>query len=525
MDVNFSSIEELLSSKLESLQALLLHLETEATENRDSMVANNQDIRQKHAADMNKARIQSNTTTINEIVESLTHSRSEVSSVSREMLLAQLYKLIVTKPILLHNEESAGTKDYVSEETAQKVTNMLLGGEYRSPTEFILLFRVTVAFLASALEDFGEAVDSEFLARILTLIQDTPTSNVTSENKASVISGFCGLLLVLHADTSAFGVDETIKWLLEVSQTSIYSAINLQASLQSGDREYSTLMDDREDKRLVSEQELTVVSEANIGIAALHGVGALVTLLSRGQYLNELLQTISSEAVEIIDNEANFEISKASARLLALCYEMYDYEAEEDQDSNDTDFNYNAPYYEQESLLTICLRLANVSSKKVGKNEKKEQNSIFRELANTIQIYTDPEKREEVYKKSPTGLELAASSVSSTSVKLSRSRSISINSWFLYFRLLHLKWCFGFGLHDQLLSNPEIREILREPSTFYLQKFDGDREARASSSGFGRDALTDHERFTSREKKRASDLKKARVNKLTGEMEELNILS
>lgn len=524
MDINFLSIEELLSKRLESLQALMFQSENEEQENRDSMVANAQDFRQKDAQLMNRSRIQSDSTTINDIVASLQHLRSEVSSLSRELLLAQLYKLVATKSIAVYNLEHAGTDAYVTEEVVLALIKTLTSQDYRSPSEYILLYRSCIGLLASDLEEFGEIVSPDFLAKIELLILDPPNAYVTNENKASTITGYCGLLLVLHAETSAFGVDDKIKWLLEYGQGFVQSSINLKIQLNTGDREYSTLMDEKDDKRLVSEQESNLQAEANIAVAALHGVAVLLTLLPRGDYLNELLNHVATEAVEIIDNDVLIELSKAAAKLLALCYELYTYEESiEDDEEDDEEFNYNAPYYEQESILAVCNRLANVSSKKIGKKEKKETNSVFREVANAIQYYSDAEKREEIYKKSPAGIELLNSSVSTTHVKLSRSKSLAINSWFLYFRLLHLKWCFGFGLHDQLVGNQTIRALLKEPKSKYQDKYSGDADDDFGASGFARNAKSDVERFANAEKKRDNDLKKARVDKITQELEDLNL--
>lgn len=523
LDVNFSSLEELLSQKLESLQQLLYLAENQEEENKDSMVANSQDFRQKNADVINKARIQSSSTSINDIIISLLHSRAEVSSLSREMLLAQLYKIIVTRPIAVINEENAGTKDYVGEESVLLLVKLLTTGDYRSPSEFILLFRSVISLLCSDLEDYGELVSTDFLAHIEKLILEPPTANVSNDNKASVITGFCGLLLILYADTSAFGVDDKIKWLLEYSQGFVHSSVNLQKQLDTGDREYSTLMDEKDDKRLVNEQQRSLQAEANIAIAGLHGVAVLLTLLQKGEYLNELLNFVATEVVEVIDNDVNLDLAKAGAKVLALCYEMYTYENDKDSEEEDDEFNYNAPYYEQESIISICNRLANTTAKKIGKKDKKETNTVFREVVNAIENYTNAEKREEIYKRSPVGLELLAGSLSSTQVKLSRSKSLSINSWFLYFRLLHLKWCFGFGLHDQLVGNDSIRPILREPLTKYQDKYNYDSDDGLNGATFGRNARTDVERFAKAEKKRDSDLKKARVSKITQTIENLHL--
>ncbi|GEQ66371.1 hypothetical protein JCM33374_g34 [Metschnikowia sp. JCM 33374] len=526
LDVNFSSLEELLSKKLESLQSMMLSNETEDLENRDSMVADSQDFRQKKVLSLNKTRIQSDTTTINDIVSSLQHPRSSVSTQSREMLLAQLYKIIVSKSVFSFNEEVATPATYVTEEVVSSLVKLLSSKQYRSSTEFIFLYRSVIALLASDLEDFGDIVSPDFLGSLEALISAPAFQYVTIENKASVITGYCGLLLVLYGETSAFGVDDKVKWLLEVAQGFVQSAINLKVSLDTGDREYSTLMYELEDKRLVDEQENRYLGEASVAVAALHGVGVLITLLQRGEYLNELLNSVATELASIIDNEQIVDISRAAAKVLALCYESYTYEeVSEDEEYADTEYNYNAPYYEQESIISTCTRLANLSSKKVGKKEKKDVNSIFQQVVKTIEYYTNDEKREEMYKLSPTGLDLLASSVSWTHIKLSRSKSLAINSWFLYFRLLHLKWVFGFGLHTQLVENPGIKSLLRAPATKYQQKYgNADDDGDAVDNGrFGRDAQTDVERFARVDKKRANNLKKARERKITQDLEELSL--
>lgn len=522
LDVNFQGIEELLSKKLESLQAIILQSEQEEAENRDSMVANSQDYREKHVSAMNKMRIQSESTTVNDIIDSLGRARSEVSSLSREMLLAQLYKLVVIKPLVVYNEENAGTPNYVSEEKVLQLVKLLNLKEYRSASEFILLFRSIIGLLASDLEDFGEIVSVDFHASLEALISEPPNAYINEENKSGVISGYCALLIVLYAENSPFGIDDKIKWLMELSQGYVQSSVTLSKELKSGDREYSTLMDEGDDKRLVNEQEAKLRAEANIAIAAIHGVAGLLTLLTRGEYLNEILTNLATEFVEMIDNDVNIEISKAAGRALALCYELYTYDEEPDEDA-DEDFNYNAPYYEQEALLNITDRLASLTAKKVGKKEKRETATVFSQLTNTIHQYTNPETREELYKKSMKGQELLNESVSTTSIKLSRSKLLPINSWFLYFRLLHLKWCFGFGLHDQLVHNPEIRAVLKEPSTKYTEKYGRDDDHVYGTDGFGLNAVSDVERFARSEKKRDNDLKKARQTKLTEELADLGL--
>lgn len=527
LDVNFQSIEELLANKLEHLQSVLGLSDLLEHENKDKKFINDNknDHKQQTISELNKSRIQSDLTTINQIIYSLTQSRTDVSSQSRELLLAQLYRLVVTKPIIVFNEEHAGTKEFVSESKVEELIQNLYGRNFRSESEFILLFRSIIGLLSSDLEEFGELVSSQLFSTIEKLIQDQPTASVTNDNKAGLISGYCGLLLILYAGTSAYGIDEKINWLFELAQGYVESALTLKSQLDSGDREYSTLLHQDHDKQLVSEQERQANSEGSIAISAIHGVGVLLTLLPRGDFLNEFLSELVPKLVEILDNEEHIDIAKASGRVIALCYELYTYDTNDDIENEDEEYNYNAPYYEQASLISICNRLANLSSKKIGKRDRHETHSIFRETLNTIESYTDAKKREEIYKRSPEGIEISHTLISSTHIKLAKSKSLPINSWFLYFRLLHLKWCFGFGLHNQIVSNGDIKQILREPTTEYQDKYNFDPNDSSLESGGYRsiDAKTDSERFAKTDKKRSNDLRKARVNKVTEEMNDLHL--
>lgn len=520
LDVNFQSIEELLTLKLESLQSLLEKqgLQEETTINND----NAQDHKQKSLSHLNEVRIQASLTTINDIIHSLTMSRTEVSSQSRELLLAQLYKLIVSKPLIVYNEEHSGTSSYISEDKVLELIKILMSGDYRSPTEFLLLFRSCIALLSSDIEEFGELISPELLNFIQKMIQDPETLNITNENKASIITGLTGLLMILHNGSSSYGIDERISSLIELSEGYSASSNTLSTQLKSGDREYSTYFAEEIDKRIVSDSLNKVNAEASVAISALHGAGCLLTLIDRGDYLNEYILDIMPKLVTVLDNE-NIEISKAAGRFIALCYEVFTYD-NSGNGEEESEFNENSPYYEQEELLSIIERLANVSSHKITKKNKKEAHSIFRDILNTVTSYTNFDKRIEIFKKSPDGIEIINSMMDSNYIKLSKTRSLAINSWFLYLRLIHLKWCFSFGVHNQLVGNDDIRDILKEPPSDYQLKYgindsyvgDDDYEDSFNSS-----ALND--KFATDDKKRTEQIRKARVNKLTETIDDLEI--
>ncbi|KAL7663440.1 Interferon-related developmental regulator N-terminal domain-containing protein [[Candida] zeylanoides] len=534
LDVNFNSIEDILSKRLESLQLLLEKKQKEILDEANNVESNPQldgnshDYIQKMARQMNQSRIQSSYTSINEIIASLEASRNDVSSQSRELLLAQLYRLIVAKPLIVYNQEQVDSnmqENYIGEDEVARLLKNLTAGEYRSATEFLLLLRSCVALLCSDIDEFGGLISTELMSVLSRLIHDPATAIITNENKSSIISGVTAMLMVLHNGSTSFGLDEKVSSFLEVAEGFAESSIQLSRDLETGDREYSTLInDEQEDKRIVSDSNSKAQSEASVAVAALHGCGCLLTLLGRGDYLNEFVTDITPKLVTLLDNDVNIEISKAAGRVIALCYEVYTY-APDDEDGEedlDEDYNYNAPFYEQEQLLSIVDRLANLSSHKITKKDKKVTHSIFRDIASTIRVYTDSEKRIEVYKRSPLGVEYINSMMDSSYVKLSKSRTLAINSWFLYLRLIHLKWCFSFGVHSQLVSNESIRDILREPQTDYQAKY-GNNDGVDEFGGYD-EYKSANGRPTTTEKKRSNQIRKARVNKLTEKLDDLGLV-
>lgn len=518
LDFNFQSIDELLKSKLESLQSFL-----NAQESNNELQVNSTaaaDHKQKSADHINKMRIQSGSAGINDIIHSLTMSRTEVSSQSRELLLAQLYNLIISKPLSVYNESNIGTDKYVTEDKVMELSKIFTSGDYRSPSEFLLLYRSLVALILSDIDEFGGLISPEFCSYIERAINDPPNSVITNENKSNLISGYAALLLILHNGSSGFGMEEKINWLIEASEGFCSSVVTLTKQIDSGDIDYSTVFEENSDKRIINEAMNEVKSEADVAVAGLHATGCLITLLKRGEYLNDFLSDLMPKLVEILDNDVNVEISKAAGRVISLCYELYTYEDNED-DEEDESFNYNAPYYEQESLFSSIERLANISTKKLSKKDKKEVHSIFRDILNTLKNYTDKDKREEIYKRSPEGMELINTAMDSIYIKLSKSRSLPINSWFLYLRLIHLKWCFSYGVHNQLVSSNEIKDILKEPLTEYQLKygsrnvFDNDDDTSPMFSNLNKFAIDD--------KKKTELIRKARMKKLTDEIDDLEL--
>lgn len=511
---DFQKIQDLLNARL-------LQVESEKDNNQDKSLG---DAKQAAAVALNKSRIQSESTTVNEIIHSLTQPRTEVSTLSRELLLAQLYKLIVSKPLVVYNEENQGSANFVDEEKVQKLLDIFTSGTYRTETEFLYLYRSVVSIILSNIEDFSIFVTSEFLSHLQALVVDPASGTISNQNKAHIISGFVSLTLILCNGSSSFGIDDRVLWLMEIAEGYSVSAVELKKKVESGERDHSTLFDKNEDKRLVAEAYDTVSAEISVATAALHGMACLLTLIPRGDFLNEIVENLMFKLVPIVDNDENREISKAAGRVVALIYESYTYG--EDDDEEDHEYNSNSPYYEQEQIFSIFERLTNLSSKRVAKKDKKEFNSVFRTILQTLEVYVDSEKRESIYKKSPAGVELITTIMDSTYIRLSKYKSLPINSWYLYARLRNLKWCFSFGLHSQLVANETIRDCLVEPESEYgdSNEFKIDEGLLSEEQAYVEyvNDMMDYKHIVD-DKKRSAKIRKERAAKLAETLQDLEI--
>ena len=238
-------IEEILREKLTNLNQQ--DMGEVAKEDRIS----SGDRRQYEAHQLNNKRIQENSN-INEIIKSLTFSRTDISSRSRELLLAQLYKLVVSKPLVIYNEENVGNRlNYVDEDTVNTLINQFTSGNYRSELEFQYLYRSLIALVCSDIDEFGALISSDLLSKIQHLITEPTNSIVTAENKSSIILGYTALTLVLHNGSSSFGVDDRVNMLMEIAEGYSASALALQKEVEQGDREHSTFITDKNlDKKL-----------------------------------------------------------------------------------------------------------------------------------------------------------------------------------------------------------------------------------------------------------------------------------
>lgn len=459
VEADFNRIQDLLRKRLELLQMTVEN--DKGVEKTLDNNMNKNDRKQYEAEKLNKARIKLEATLPNEIINSLQQLRTDVLTTLREILLAHLYQVLVSKLVVVWNEEHMDTSGYVSDVEVEKLIKVLLDGDYRTDVELYYLVRLVVALIVLDIDEFGTFVNPQLLQTFQKLVTEGSGSVVTAENKATIVNGLVNMTLVLHHGLLNFGLDDTAKWLMDLAEGFATSAFNLRSQLSLGDREYSTLITDKHlDDKLVLEAVLKVNGELAVAVAALHGLATVLTLLSRGEYLNELVEDFMLKLVPLVDNDADAEIAKAAARVVAVIYEVYTYG--EDDDADDDEYNTNAPYYEQEQLFAIFDRLANLLTKKVLKKDRKLVHSVFRNILNLMKAYTNPVTRAELLKRLPEGMEIINALFPNVTLRLSKYKLWPIDTWGMYLRLRSLKWCFLFGLHHQLVALESLRDILKD---------------------------------------------------------------
>ena len=175
------------------------------------------------------------------------------------------------------------------------------------------LFRSLIALICSDIEEFGSLVSTELLNHIQHVITEPSNSIVTNSIKANVITGYVVLTLILHNGASSFGIDERIAMLIELAEGYTASATTLKKEVEAGDREHSTFITDKNlDKKLVNEANAKVVAEASVAVAAIHGVGCLLTLIPHGSFLNEIMEDLMFKLVPLLDNDEDRDIAKAA---------------------------------------------------------------------------------------------------------------------------------------------------------------------------------------------------------------------
>lgn len=408
---------------------------------------------------------------ISEALESLGKSRTEVSTESREALLSDLYRWIVSKP--LHLQPGLVDEDDITELIKLfRRTSMT-----SQKPEVLLLILVITAYAASDTDEVATQVVNDYLPYVqekFFLVNETD-----ADIRANLILSYTTLIVVIMDGSGCFGLEESIPKFLEIVE-------GLVAVVDKNQKEVPVICN------------------------TLHGIGCLITLLYKGrqstQVLDELIEDVTPSIVNILTTCNNLDIQKSCGRLIALFYELFDYQDDHDAGPDELELS---PYANIEELKSFIKDLTNQGSRKIGKKDRKDYSSMFRDVLTTLERNESKDER----------LANRDSTQTLSHINLSKSRSVAITSWYSYLRLIHLRWCFTSGLHLQLISNSDLSKVIRKPDH-------AGEEQKSSKYEFNEDegpAFTDEEGGKMTGKKKTVTINKDRVEKERTKLEGLGL--
>lgn len=241
--------------------------------------------------------------------------------------------------------------------------------------------------------------------------------------------------------------------------------------------------------------------DSKVATACILGAGLVAGTMSS---LNAAADDNVSYLVELLDAPSK-NIKLAAGKLLAMFYQSYDY-GDEDEDNSMDSLLLN----EHDELVRKLRNLANMSTKKMGKKDKREQKSLFRDVLKTVEAYGTFESRQAV----------EIDDIAITHVKLGRSKNMAINSWGQLIIVQMYKWLFGPGIHAQVVTNDMLQDTIEEAGIEAVD-FDSPDEHEQSH---GADRLSRYEEkvnIAKRDVERKKHINKARELKIKQQMDEV----
>ncbi|KAI0464975.1 hypothetical protein LJB42_000191 [Komagataella kurtzmanii] len=418
-DLDFNQLDELLAKKLGELS--VEPSRTSRSENPQSTSPNSSK-KLKEPSDLDQVKRNKEITnqdlySTDNLISSLTStSRTQVSQESRELLLAQLFNLYTTSSRYQHTYD-----EFQLEQLIRVFIN--------AKTENEKLFALKCGAYMGAIDtkESSQIIVDEFLPLLKRdIIVDDDSVSVTL--KANYIMAFSSLLLVVMDGSGCYGIEENSEMFLEV----------IEGQLNSKN------------------------ASTSIVVNSLQSVGIILTLIYSGRggpssSLNDYLIEIAPRVVAVIDHP-DFQIQLSATKLIGLIYELFDYdEGNEDEEEYDESEAFQPSPYHDEEILYSLRELYNKGNKKTSKRDKSDTKSVFKDVIQSIEYYLnqnkEPDRLQDIYVL-PT----------LTRLKISRTKSYEISSWFTILRVSSLRYLFGAAFHTQLLRNANIKKHVFKPS-------------------------------------------------------------
>ncbi|ANB13068.1 hypothetical protein AWJ20_1347 [Sugiyamaella lignohabitans] len=336
-------------------------------------------------------------------VEMLSLDRRNTSLEAREKALIDILSIISQK--------------YEPEKVTQPLCDVLTKAFMTSRSELETLLSIQAIVVAAAVDVdlFFETLNDDVLPKLFRQIRSSDETSFTATCRANLTIGYALLQYIVHYGSGGFKVDDIIETLVDLAA------------------------------------ECNTAEETAIAGAAILGSGLLATTLpSPNSTIDEYMPVF----IDYITNPSH-TIKLAAAKVVALFYQIYNYEeGTENGELNENGILERIPYIDHNELEFTLKEQISESSKRIGKKDKRERKSLFRDVLSTVEAFTSSESR----------AALTVDELLITHLKLSRSKSLSIDSWYKLLLIQHYKWAYGPSIHTQIANNPFVKETVHDSS-------------------------------------------------------------
>ncbi|KAH3687577.1 hypothetical protein WICPIJ_001438 [Wickerhamomyces pijperi] len=424
-EISFGNLDELLSERLKEVLSLHECQQQHSSEDIETGLPNVYDL--SNSTSNNKKKDITRIHSIPLILATITNK--DITTDERKILLQKLYDLVILRPSL--EEEYQDEYDY--EMDLLKLLKIFQTA--KDQDELLLAIRALCVFIVTNIDYSTVVFSTDKSINCFSLLEKKISDQSVSDDvMPQLIYAYTSLLLCLHDESGGFGLEDNLEFL--VSQLEACAATPLDSQ--------------------------TVLN------ALVYGIGSTLTLMVSNSKSNEFVENILEVVADILTDIDVLEVIKPIAMLFGLGYELYDY----DDENLDPEDDYTPlPYLNTFSIISRLTNLVKSSTKKVSKKDKKEGRSVFRDVLKTIEVYSNLQRRQNYLNPSPEDFE-SREDLTLSHLKLSKSRSLAVNSWFAFFRLIQLKWLFTSGLHTQLANSSRIKSTIRDkPSNSYASQF------------------------------------------------------
>ncbi|QPG75814.1 hypothetical protein FOA43_003176 [Brettanomyces nanus] len=412
--------------------------------------------------------------TLADMIEALSKPRSKINTDSRLFLLSLAYKMLIRRPDMAN----------VNEQDMEQLIGYIKTS--RSDIEMVLSIKLASAYGATDTDEVGTELMDELIPLLFGKIFDFTNSVFLRSN---CIAAYFSLLLVIFDGSDCYSVADNVNGFLELVE-----------GYQSP-------------KNASSESDKDTEFQWDIVAGSINGICVILTLLYKSgkNDINELIQDCLPRLIPFFGSEFPRKVHKALCILIGVMYEAFDYKAEEreeEEEGNDEAGISEGPYYDVEELKMMIGDLSRESTKKVGKKNKREVRSIYRDALRTIEE-ANKEKDEDEEELDDADIRVISR------FSISKNKQVPIRSWFAFVRLIHLKYLFDTELSSHYLYSKEVRELLARPDE-QVEYDNDDEEVSGVKHWKGRQDKVSG-------KKKDSRIQRARDRKLLEKMEGLNI--